>query len=464
MPIKVDADKSTTFSIKLHIANTARNANLSGSLNWILTKQAPVILENYISLNVVNNTGCNAIKDASSFKLVKGTGDKQNKFKIVGAVPTIQDYTATNVSELTNANNAEFYYFCTNTAVVGSTGYNDPGEIYYTSTEDNTLENWYNVPNSPLNLYSCFMKPNCTASETYSGTDTQVIISNDKTIIDSNEICNNSTMVNIVIPQSVQTIGRYQDNYAPFSNCSKLEKIIIPNSVGAIFGGVFSYCTKLTSISIGSKALVYESAFMYCKNLTSITVSEDNEDCYSYENCLLQKQGDFKLLRGCKNSILPAGLQYIGSYAFSGCSGLTTISLPNSIKSIGSNAFAECADLSSIAIPSGITVIDYNVFNLCTSLTSVVIPSGVTTISGGAFYGCSKLAEITIPSSVTKIGINAFGGCTGLASATFEESGASWTVVKSGSTKKTTIGVPDPAQNATYLKSTYSSYTWTKNS
>ena len=59
------------------------------------------------------------------------------------------------------------------------------------------------------------------------------------------------------------------------------------------------------------------------------------------------------------------------------------------------------------------TIGDY-AFSDCTGLTSVTIPSSVTSIGKSAFSGCTGLTSVTIPNSVTEIGDMAFEGCTGL--------------------------------------------------
>ena len=47
-------------------------------------------------------------------------------------------------------------------------------------------------------------------------------------------------------------------------------------------------------------------------------------------------------------------------------------------------------------------------FSGCSGLTSLTLPSSVTSIGRGAFHGCWKLTSLTIPSGVTSIGIYAF--------------------------------------------------------
>jgi len=61
-----------------------------------------------------------------------------------------------------------------------------------------------------------------------------------------------------------------------------------------------------------------------------------------------------------------------------------------------------------------VTSIGESAFSGCTGLTSITIPDGVTTIGDYAFENCTGLTSITIPNSVTSIGPNAFAGCTGL--------------------------------------------------
>jgi len=94
------------------------------------------------------------------------------------------------------------------------------------------------------------------------------------------------------------------------------------------------------------------------------------------------------------------------------------VNIPSSVTSIGSCAFCGCTGLTSVAIPSSVTSIGSSAFYGCTGLTSVAIPSSVTSIGSSAFYGCTGLTSVAIPSSVASIGSSAFYGCTGLTSVT----------------------------------------------
>ena len=83
---------------------------------------------------------------------------------------------------------------------------------------------------------------------------------------------------------------------------------------------------------------------------------------------------------------------------------------------IGNYAFSDCSGLTSLILPSSVTEIGESAFEGCIRLTSLTLPSSVTSIDGRAFYGCSSLFGLTLPSSVTSIGKSAFEGCSGLTS------------------------------------------------
>ncbi len=174
----------------------------------------------------------------------------------------------------------------------------------------------------------------------------------------------------------------------------------------------FSYCSRLTSITIPSSVTsLGERCFIGCSRLTSITIpsSVTSLDDYCFSGC-----------SGLTSITIPSSVTSLGEGCFYECSGLTSITIPSSVTSLGKSCFYGCDGLTSITIPSSVTSIGGNCFYSCSGLTSITIPSSVTSIGGNCFYSCSALTSITIPSSVTSLGWNCFEYCQKLESVIFK--------------------------------------------
>ena len=156
-----------------------------------------------------------------------------------------------------------------------------------------------------------------------------------------------------------------------------------------------------------------DEAFSGCSGLTSVTIpnSVTTIESNAFNSC-----------SGLTSVTIPNSVTTIESSAFYGCSGLTSITIPNSVTSIGGGAFSFCSGLTSITIPSSVTSIGEYAFNGCIGLTSITIPSSVTSIESNVLWNCSSLTSITIPNSVTSIGSQAFYGCSSLTSVTIPSS------------------------------------------
>ena len=197
---------------------------------------------------------------------------------------------------------------------------------------------------------------------------TSITIPESVTSIHGNAFYYCTSLTSIIIPSSVTSIGR-----DAFSGCRGLTSITIPNSVTSIGDDAFSGCSSLTSVTIGSgvTSIGYD-AFSNCSSLTSIVVESGNTVYDSRNDCnAIIKTATNTLIGGCKNTIIPNSVTSIGSSAFHGCSGLTSITIPNSVTSIGDYAFAYCTSLTSLTIGSGVTSIGDHAFSYCQSLTDV---------------------------------------------------------------------------------------------
>ena len=244
----------------------------------------------------------------------------------------------------------------------------------------------------------------------YCSSLTSITIPNSVTSIEICAFYKCTGLTSVTIPNSVTSIGYYAFQY-----CSGLRSISIGNSVTSIGGSAFEGCGVLTSITVGNSLVnIVGGVFAGCSSLTSIHVAEGNNKYDSRDGCnaIIETESNILIL-GCKNTVIPNSVTSIGS-AFSGCTGLTSVTIPNSVTSIGASAFNDCTGLTSVTIPNSVTSIGSSAFRNCRGLTSVTIPNSVTSIGEYAFEGCSVLNGITIGNTVTSIGNSAFQGCSEL--------------------------------------------------
>lgn len=106
----------------------------------------------------------------------------------------------------------------------------------------------------------------------------------------------------------------------------------------------------------------------------------------------------------------------ISNNAFTGCTGITSVTFPNTLTSIGNYAFQNCSQLANIDFPSSLVSIGEKAFDACTSLTSITIPTGVTSIGRQAFLGCTSLATVLYNATTCTMSNHddypVFSGCT----------------------------------------------------
>lgn len=165
---------------------------------------------------------------------------------------------------------------------------------------------------------------------------TSITIPDSVTSIEKYAFGNCNSLASITIPDSVTSIGSsafsgncfktagplgggydYEFGWTEtipahaFSNCNNLTNIVIPESITSIGSYAFSICSSLTSITIPDGVTSIDSyTFVSCKNLTNITI--------------------------------PDSVTSIGECAFMDCYALTSIFIP-SATTFGSTAFSGCS-------------------------------------------------------------------------------------------------------------------------
>ncbi len=283
---------------------------------------------------------------------------------------------------------------------------------------------------------------------------------------------------------------------------------VVPVGVTNIDVVAFDYCGALTSVTIPNTATgLGWPMFVGATNLLEINVSAENPRYLSRDGILFGtaapywhllrcpegRAGNFTVpeiglmiepeaFKGCAKltsiTILPQTVISIGNLAFSGCTGLTNVSLGEGVWFIGNYAFANCTNLASITlprsaervylpfpgcrnlttinvdpasvsftsvdgvlfdysqttliefpgarggyyrVPNGVASVSYGAFADCALLTSISVPGTVTNLEAAAFSGCHSLTNIDISGAITAIGASTFENCSNLCSLTLPE-------------------------------------------
>lgn len=148
--------------------------------------------------------------------------------------------------------------------------------------------------------------------------------------------CNNDVR-EIDIPDSIDgmpitSIGEYA-----FSECAKLTRVTIPDSIYSIGRGAFRGCRLLEKIDIPLGAYTSPYSFANCISLKAVRLSAD----------------------------------------------------------IGEGAFSHCLSLCKIDITDGVTEIDDDAFEHCESLAEITLPKALTRLGALAMRGCFSLTRVT---------------------------------------------------------------------
>lgn len=261
-------------------------------------------------------------------------------------------------------------------------------------------------------------------------TVTSVVVPEGVITIEPYAFAQNGKLKSVVLPETLTSADLI------FYQCTGLESVNIPKSLGGVPRGMFSGCTSLKSVVIpdGAVSIGY-GAFQGCTALEEITIPETVSEYDSYpfdktpwldakraENPLVIINN--QLIDACTAEgavVIPEGVTGIIASALYNNRYVTELTIPASVKLIGAHALEGCSGLTALMLPDGLEVIGENAFNGLSMIKEVVIPDTVQSLGEGAFYGWSSLESVTVPGSVGKIPHGAFAGCMALKSITLEE-------------------------------------------
>ena len=239
------------------------------------------------------------------------------------------------------------------------------------------------------------------------------------TKIQNSAFYGNNKLINIVIPDTVTSIGDYA-----FSNCTNLLDIKISKSIREFGWHILDnteWYNKQSDGEVYIDYIFYDYKGEMPEN-TSINIKEGTEvisdSCFTNEDKLVSvkipnsiKYIPDRCFYWCRNLNVVtfegnSQLKEIGSSAFEHCDGLSEIEIPKTVEKIDSYAFEYCEKLTSVIFgtDSQLKNIGERAFSWCESLTSIEIPRGITKLETGVFSGCNNLSEIVIPDSIIEVG------------------------------------------------------------
>lgn len=310
----------------------------------------------------------------------------------------------------------------------------------------------------------------------------KVTVSNTKEL-NSYYFANCEWIEEIVLSEGLETIG-----YHAFPYCYSLKSVSLPSTLTAINGYAFEMSLSLQEIVVPD-SVEYIGYYAFCPKIIVKLKSAQRKDGW-HENCFyyntviydcdnndlseegeiivvqdgfdfLIKDGEAKLHSGHgeigKDITVPETVEYDGKqypvtaikgYAFSDTD-IESIVMPSSVQYIGTYSFSHCYDLKSVTMP-GVEIIYFHAFGYCTALENIELPETLMRINQYAFSGCESLTDIVIPSGVFFVSSDAFKNCLNLESIVFENI-EGWHITEQSMGELIYYDFSDPVKNLDYF-------------
>lgn len=224
------------------------------------------------------------------------------------------------------------------------------------------------------------------------------------TAIASGAFYGNLVATSVTIGKNMEVIGT-----SAFNGCEKLEKVVIPESVWAIYPDAFIDTPWYNSLT-DEFVIVGDSVLLKYNGTDSTVVIPDTVRHIS---------AAFMGSETIKDVTIPDSVYTIGCAAFSS-STVSKVQIGNNVVQIGDSAFAYCYELHYVNMPESVKVIEAYAFSSCAGLNYIKIGKNVETISDYAFFRSTQFSYIYIPKSVKTLGYNAFTDCNYLSHVYYE--------------------------------------------
>lgn len=260
------------------------------------------------------------------------------------------------------------------------------------------------------------------------------------------------SLTEITVPEGITFMS------GTFATCYSLRTVNLPSGLTHMMNGVVEGCRSLETLHLPAK--LADISGEWPSKLKTITtafgsvryVSEDGILYDTQDNSILFVNasitgnvtvrdgittigtGAFKGRKGLTSVTLPESCTVIDSYAFENCTALTDINFPEKLELIGRNAFynsgitslklsqpgihvgsfafTDCHQLKSVEITSTDFDLMEWAFANCENLETVILPPQVFRMEGGCFTECTSLTTVVLPKNITFV--HGFKGCTSL--------------------------------------------------
>ncbi|MBQ7871212.1 MAG: leucine-rich repeat protein [Oscillospiraceae bacterium] len=224
----------------------------------------------------------------------------------------------------------------------------------------------------------------------------------------------------LVLPETVETIDAKAFAYLNYNKTAYVTEVRLPASVTYIAKDAFYYANRLQSITVDAANPVYTSA-------DGILIVKETGELYIWPmanttteftvpaNMTTIPSKMFQNNASLKKVYIHSGVEYIGTYAFSGSKIEEFVFEPSAAGlQIDSYAFNNCDKLVQIELPYGTTALNSSVFSGCDALVSAYLPDTISYMNSGTFSNCKALTDVHLPAALAELPTLTFSGCSSL--------------------------------------------------
>ena len=224
----------------------------------------------------------------------------------------------------------------------------------------------------------------------------------------------------LIIPRKNKEVEINTIKQSAFNGYSKIEKLILQSNIETMEGNSFTNCSGIKELVIPISLNADSSSFSGCNKLEKIKFTKGTGqgfDYYYYSSGKSYNRTPWYFSRNNTITVeLEEGITSLGTYMFSGCTGLKMVNFPTTLTNIGNNAFENCTSMiGTLSIPDTVTELGSNAFSGCSGITGTLeVPGQISSIKQSTFSGCSGIEKLILKSNIETMEINSFTNCSGI--------------------------------------------------